>query len=1133
MNEVLLFCRISEPGAAAAFKKRLAGFEVSLRLHLSTRRDLFESIRSELAGDLRIGDITFRQIEHPRNAMLDLVALLRDAAPSTNDDALLLFLDSDVSHADGLGTPVNVAQLHDDLCGSLDVVRGVLGQFAANPKLGAVVPRGFWHGLEGLPNAHLLQRHADAMRLRLDVTRQGRIPGGVFWCRRSALRPFLGLNPYPAMPGGASADEAKAIGGMIDVLVTLGIEAAGFEVRDARGFLLHAPEEAVLPWLPKFRWAPCEHQWAQETIDSWASDSQPQPRLQFLVLPNGRFDRAATDRSLSEQWLAVPDAIHIPDAPPDRVCELVNEATEACDADWIALLHADDTLPADATFRLALEIRSHADWEVAYTDSDILTAEYGHINPNFKPDINIDYLRSFAYVDSILLVRAALLRELGGFDPGMGEAFDYDFLLRAWEHFQARGTAKQRIGHIADVLVHRATKTLIPQQTPPTMMQARQRALEAHFHRLGVGARVENGLVAGTFRIRWPLPETLPLVSIIIPTRNQLALLKQCVESLLEKTAYSAYEIIIVNNNSDDPAALRYMQSLQSRNSNKRIRVLDYPGAFNFSAINNEAARHAAGEYVLLLNNDTVIYHENWLNELVSHGARPEVGAVGARLLFGNGNLQHAGVVLGLGSVAGHVYVNESTSEVGHYCRAQVTQNYSAVTGACLLIRKSIYEELGGLDEIAFPVPYNDVDICIKIKEAGYLIVWTPFATLWHLESASRGSGKKVEQITEDSRSNREAAGVEAMLLRWLPQLSNDSAFNKNLSLRNTDVRASMQLASSWSRSWHPRPRILAFRSDSHAVGYYRIQSPKRRLEQSGKIHGHDAVTWNNPVEMYRIAPDSIIFQRPVSDERLEHIRLLSRHCDALRIYEIDDLLTDLPLRNPSRSQFPKNMPLRLRTALSRCDRLIASTPPIAEAYGNWVDGDVLVVPNYIERDVWEKLTPARAERSKPRVGWSGGLTHMADLELLAPVFRALADEVDFVMLGICPDLLRPYVKEVHVGVPIELYPQFLRDLDLDLALAPLEMHPFNEAKSHLKLLEYGALGYPVVCTDIYPYQGDWPVFRVKNRPALWLAQIRELLADREALRRAGEALRNHVFNHWSLEDHLDLWERAWTPTRL
>lgn len=1132
MNEVLVFCRISEAGAAAALRKRLAAFEFPFELYLSTRRDLFESIQGQLAEERRIRHIVLQPIEHPRNAMLDFVALLRDAAPSINDDALLLFLDSDVSHADGLGTPVSGAQLHDDLCGSAEIVRRVLGQFAANGKLGAVVPPGFWHGLEGLPNAHLLQRYADAMRLRLDVTRQGRMPGGVFWCRKSALRLFLGLNPHPATPGSATPDETNPILRMNEVLLALGIEAAGFEVRDVRGFLLHAPEETVLPWLPKFRWAPCERQWAQETIASWTSTPQPAPKLRFIVLPNDRFDRAATDQSLREQWLAVPEAIHIPDAPPDQVCELANKAIAACDSDWIALLHAGDVLPADASFRLALEIRSHGDWQVAYTDSDILTTEYGHINPNFKPDINIDYLRSFAYVDSILLVRTAVLRELGGFDPSMGDAFDYDFLLRAWEHFQKRGEVEKAIGHVAEVLVHRATTTLIPQQTPAVAMQARRKALEAHFQRMGVAACVESGLVAGTFRIRWPLPERLPLVSIIIPTRNQVRLLKQCVESLLEKTAYSAYEIIIVNNNSNDPATLRYLHGIKEHKSPHSIQVLDYPGPFNFSAINNEAVRHATGEYILLLNNDTVIYHENWLSEMVSHGVRPEVGTVGARLLFGNGNLQHAGVILGLGEAAGHIYLNEHPSEHGHYCRAQVTQNYSAVTGACLLIRKSIYENLGGLDEVAFPVPYNDVDICIKIREAGLLVVWTPFATLWHLESASRGSGKTVEQISDSHRLQRETAGVSAMLLRWMPNIANDPAFNKNLSLRNTDARVSMQVITSWSNNWRPRPRVLAFRSDNHAVGHYRVKSPMARLSRAGKLQGQDSVIWSKPAEVCRVEPDSIIFQRAIADGRLEQIEVISRHCNASLIFEVDDLLTDLPIDNPSRRDLPKDIDLRLRTALSRCDRLIASTVPIAEAYGNWVDGDVVVLPNYIERDVWGSLIPRRAERSKPRVGWSGGLTHMADLELLAPIFRTLANDVDFVMLGICPDLLRPYVREVHVGVPIELYPQFLCDLDLDLALAPLQMHPFNEAKSHLKLLEYGAAGYPVVCTDIHPYQGDWPVFRVKNRPSLWIAQLRELLADREALRRAGEALRDHVFKHWSLEDHLDFWERAWTPRR-
>ena len=865
----------------------------------------------------------------------------------------------------------------------------------------------------------------------------------------------------------------------------------------------------------------------------WKVSGKPAPRLQFLVLPNPGFDRQATERSLSAQWLPVADPIHIPDGAHDRVCQLFNEATATLDADWIALLRAGDTLPADATFRIALELRSQPDWRLAYTDSDIRTAEHGHINPNFKPDLNIDYLRSFAYVDSILLVHASVLRDLGGVDPTMGTAFDLDLVLRSWEKLRELGTPEASIGHVSAVLVHRATATLIPQQAPAALLQDRRRAVETHFRRLGVDARVESGLVAGTFRVRWPLPDSPPLVSIIITTHSESDLLRRCIESVLERTAYPSYEILIVNCRRDDAATQRYLGALRQRRIDRPIHVLDDEEASDRSAMINAAAHRAAGKFLLLLGSNIATYHENWLGELVSHGERPEVGIVGARLLRGDKTLEHAGIVLGMGGIAGRVYAGESAQELGHYCRAQVTQNYSAVDGSCMLVRRDLYLELGGLDAATFPSKYADIDLCIKARERDRLIVWTPFATLLQLD-AEDAAENAAPASPEDSAAagDQEATADTAMLLRWLPKLTRDPAFNANLSLRNTDVRVSMQSALAWSPLWRPRPRVLAFRADNHAVGNYRIKRPMLNLQRAGRVQGFDTVAWSSLVEIARIEPDTLIFQRPIDPYRHAQIKLFATHNDAFRIFEIDDLLTDLPHHNPARKGMPEDFASRMRDSLGLCDRLVASTAPIAEAYGGWVDGDVVVAPNYIERDVWGKLSPQRAERSKPRVGWSGGLTHMADLELLAPVFRALADEVEFVMLGICPDLLRPYVKETHVGVPIELYPQFLCDLDLDLALAPLEIHPFNEAKSHLKLLEYGALGYPVVCTDILPYQGDWPVFRVKNRPSRWITQIRELLADRDALLQAGNALRAHVFKLWSLEDHLDLWEHAWTPQR-
>ena len=207
----------------------------------------------------------------------------------------------------------------------------------------------------------------------------------------------------------------------------------------------------------------------------------------------------------------------------------------------------------------------------------------------------------------------------------------------------------------------------------------------------------------------------------------------------------------------------------------------------------------------------------------------------------------------------------------------------------------------------------------------------------------------------------------------------------------------------------------------------------------------------------------------------------------------------------------------------------MVATQPLAQAYRDLND-EVVVVPNYLEAHRWASLTPQRREGAKPRVGWAGGIGHQGDLEMIADVVRDLAEEVDWVFFGMCPDALRPYVKEFYPGVPLDQYAPKLASLDLDLAVAPLEDNPFNEAKSHLRLLEYGILGYPVVCSDLVPYQGDFPVWRVPNKYAAWIKAIREALSDRAALAVRGDSLRLHIRQHWMLEDHLDVWLKAWLP---
>jgi glycosyltransferase involved in cell wall biosynthesis len=258
---------------------------------------------------------------------------------------------------------------------------------------------------------------------------------------------------------------------------------------------------------------------------------------------------------------------------------------------------------------------------------------------------------------------------------------------------------------------------------------------------------------------------------------------------------------------------------------------------------------------------------------------------------------------------------------------------------------------------------------------------------------------------------------------------------------------------------------------------------------------------------------------------------------DTLRVFEVDDLVIHLPMKNAHRPQMHKDLSARLRAALKTMDRLVVTTEPLAQAYRGWID-DIHVVPNYLERARWGNLVSSPAGGGekpfagcKPRVGWVGGVSHQGDLELIADVVKATHQSIDWVFMGMCPDAMRPYVTFVP-PVPLDQYPQKVASLGLDLAVAPLEMHPFNEGKSHLRLLEMGILGIPVICTDIFPYQGGFPVLRVKNRYQSWLNAIQDAVADRPALAQSGQALKAHVEAHWMLEDHLDVWVDAWTVSR-
>jgi glycosyltransferase involved in cell wall biosynthesis len=450
-----------------------------------------------------------------------------------------------------------------------------------------------------------------------------------------------------------------------------------------------------------------------------------------------------------------------------------NSALEMASGEWCALLDQDDAFAENALALVALEIDRHPDAGLIYSDEDKIDEDGVRSNPFFKPDWNPELFLGQNYINHLGCYRADLLREIGGFREGFEGSQDYDLALRCVERLRS-----EQIRHIPRILYHwrMVTGSLAAVvDAKPYAREAARRAIADHVNRRGTPGTVtacpENN---ESHRFIHAVPQPAPLVSIIIPTRDRVRLLKRCIESLRAVTDYQPFEIVVTDNGSVEPETLAFLRDAEVDDS---IRVLTESGPFNYSRLNNCAATQARGEILVFLNNDTEIDDPGWLTEMVSHAARAEVGAVGARLWFPDGTLQHGGVILGLGGVAGHALPHIPHGHPGYFNRALLQQNYSAVTGACMAMRKVVFEELGGFDEENLGVSFNDIDLCLRLIQRGYRIVWTPYANLIHHESASRGHQRTTEEQKEFERA------VEFMQTRWGAQLLGDPFYNPNLSL--------------------------------------------------------------------------------------------------------------------------------------------------------------------------------------------------------------------------------------------------------------------------------------------------------------------------------------------------------------
>ena len=515
-------------------------------------------------------------------------------------------------------------------------------------------------------------------------------------------------------------------------------------------------------------------QYLREMIDSVTAQTYGNWELCMALAASGEEDAALL--SILAEYAGRDARIHYQVLPENGgIAENTNAALAMASGDYLVPVDHDDLVPENALYEFASAIRRDDTIDMLYSDEDKVSMDGRHFfEPHFKPDFDLDLLCSVNYICHLLAVRKDVAERAGSYQSAFDGAQDLDFILRCSE--QAK-----KIYHVPKILYHWRCHMDSTASNPESKLyafEAGRRAIEEHYRRLGIPARVENASFYGMYRTIYEWKEE-PLISIIIPNKDHAEDLKLCLDSIFEKSDYRNFEVVFVENNSTEPESFACYKELEAGHEN--VRVVYYEGGFNYSKINNFGAAACRGDYFLLLNNDTEMIDGGCIREMLGYCMREDVGIVGAKLLYADDTIQHAGVILGFGGTAGHAFIGKSRYDTGYFGRILCAQDYSAVTAACMMTKREAFEAVGGMTE-ELAVAFNDVDYCLKVRKHGWLVVYDPYAEMHHYESKSRGYEDSPEKV---ERFNGE---VEILLSRWRDWIEQgDPYYNPNLTLDNSD----------------------------------------------------------------------------------------------------------------------------------------------------------------------------------------------------------------------------------------------------------------------------------------------------------------------------------------------------------